>query len=277
MKVLVTGASGSIGRVLRQRLDETTGIAPTYLVGQQLVSPRDLRVDVAEPDALSRAIAIAAPDVVIHLAGISGAACDNDLERTRAVNVGSVRTIMSAAVDSGASRVIFSSSSAVYGDAYTTPASETRPLAGRSAYARSKIEAEEILREYSSASLSGIALRTFNVYGPGFANSLVNRLRASSAAEPVVLHGLDRFVRDYVHVDDVVSAMLASASAAVEGSFAAINIGSGRPTSNRELLGALELVRPVHSRIAADVVSYSCADITVARQLLDFAPAGELG
>ena len=272
----MTGAGGSIGRALRERLDRTPGILPSYLVGRRPVRPTDRAVDVADPAALAAAVASAAPDAVIHLAGLSGAACDVDLDRTEAVNVGSVRTLMDAADGLGVSRVIFSSSSAVYGDSYPTPSAEDRDLAGLTTYARSKIEGESAVRERVSPAMSGIALRTFNVHGPGFENSLVNRLRASSDADPVVLHGLDRFVRDYIHVDDVVTAIILSLTAQVEGAFTAVNIGSGIPTTNRELLEALARDRPVPVRIAADVVSYSCADITLARRLLGFAPVGSI-
>lgn len=277
MRVLVTGANGAMGAVLRARLSTSPGVTPHYLVGRERVESGDQQLDIADSGALMAAITESAPDVIVHLAGITGAACDLDLERTRAVNVGAVTSIMRAVPQAGVSRVVFLSSSSVYGDAGTSPVSESDEPRPHSHYAHSKVQGEHEIASALTAGTDAVALRVFNVYGPGFERSLVNRLLGSTAQSPVTLNGLDEFVRDYVHVNDVVSAIIASLTAALPSPFTAINVGSGVPTSNRRLVDVLSTRHDVHWTLGAPVHSYSCAAVDRCRELLQVSPADIAG
>jgi len=269
MKLLVTGASGAIGRAIRRRALSTPGVDLIELVGpHRPASTRVIPIDVADGAALREAIVEASPDSIIHLAGLSGTAAADNLARTRAVNVESVRTIMDAANELGVGRVILSSSSAVYGDRRREPFSEHASLDPRSHYAESKVAAEDLMAVLAEREGSALALRTFNVYGPAFANSLVNKLVAATPESPARLNGLDTFVRDYIHVDDVVSAMFAGLEATLDRPFTVVNVGSGVPTSNRRLVDLMSVRGELHYQVGPELASYSCANITVGAGLL---------
>ncbi|MEO7720532.1 MAG: NAD(P)-dependent oxidoreductase [Pseudolysinimonas sp.] len=272
-RLLVTGAAGRIGRRLRARL-EADGTDASYLVGRP--SPIGSRssvdvADVTDPDRLDEVVAARRPEAIIHLASLTGAQCDADPLRAAAVNVGAVRSLAESAARHGVTRVVLASTSAVYGDGYCAPVDESGALVLESLYARTKRDAELELAAAaaSSPTLSTVVLRIFNVFGPGMADSLANRLLVAPAETPVVLAGLDGFTRDYIHVDDVVDALIRASHRSTGQASAVVNVGTGRPTSNRELVSALE---PVCFTVGAPRASYSCADIATARTMLGFEP-----
>jgi UDP-glucose 4-epimerase len=279
MKILVTGSAGRLGMRLRRRLATRDEFDVLYLRNPKPGRPREADdVDVTDSSTLSGAVRAFAPRVIVHLASIAGAACEVDPARAHAVNVGAVETIAEAAVTNGVARVLFASTSAVYGDQYRRPVDESDELHPASTYAKTKHAAEAILARAteSSTSLETVSLRIFNVYGPGFDQSLVGKLRHSTPADPVVLRDLDDFVRDYSHVDSVVDAIVAALDAELPVRASTFNIGSGVPTSNRDLVAALERTGPIYYEISPGGFSYSCADISAARRVLGFTPSNDL-
>jgi len=278
VRVLVTGAGGAIGRRLRARL-ERDDVTASYLVSpRSSARPADPlvdAVDITDRDRVGEVVAARRPTAIVHLAALTGAACDADPERAAAVNVEAVRSLAEIAREHAVSRVVLASTSAVYGDRYGSPIAETGELELASRYAQTKREAELILADAARrpGGPSAVALRIFNVYGPGMVSSLANRLVQAPPESPVALAGLDGFVRDYVHVDDVAAALAAAAHVELPQPWTVINVGSGVPTSNRRLVAALE---PVNYTVEAPRASYSCANIEVARRMLGFDPTDEL-
>jgi UDP-glucose 4-epimerase len=275
MRVLITGASGRLGETVRRGLEAADlPTEPTYWASPRSAKPGTVSIELANVEALSDAVLAAKPDAVIHLAGITGAACDRDPDMAHRVNVEATAAIAAAAAQAGASRFVFASTAALYGDTSAHPVVENAELAGRSGYARSKREAEERLEEIAdgAAAFRVASLRIFNIYGDGFEDSLISRLIASTATSPVSLRGPDDFVRDYVRADDVASAALGCLSAELHGAFVPINIGSGIPTSNAQLVAVLERTRPIYYSVVDGPPSYSWADIGRARSLVGFAP-----
>lgn len=274
--LLVTGASGDIGTALRE-LIERSGRDAVYLVSPAKASVTDGRkvrsLDIADRDALRAVVADVAPDAIIHLASLVGGACAADPARARAVNVEAVRTLAAAAAEAGVRRVVLASTAGVYGDQFDAPVSERDITPAPSIYARTKLDAENVLAEASDATfLSTVALRIFNVFGPGLRNSLVTRLRESTKDAPVALSGLDTFVRDYIHVKDVADALLAAADVSLGNAAEVINVGSGVAMSNRQLVEALSKSQPVFYDVSPEIQSYSCADNSKALRLLQFSP-----
>jgi nucleoside-diphosphate-sugar epimerase len=139
-------------------------------------------------------------------------------------------------------RLVFASSSSVYGDAPSYPTTEesrTRPL---SPYGVTKLAAEQLCQAYSRPNLSSMTvaiLRYFTVYGPRQRPDMGFRrfIEAALAGRPVVVYGDGGQTRDFTYVGDVVRANLLAMAAPVEGE--AINIGGGRRVS---LDAALELI-----------------------------------
>jgi UDP-glucose 4-epimerase len=103
-------------------------------------------------------------------------------------------------------------------------------------------------------------------------DSLVARLQVATSDAPARLSGLDRFVRDYVHIDDVARAFLAAAESTATG-FRILNVGSAIARSNRDLLDALPEARQPFVVVGPDLESYSCADTSTIVQELEWRPA----
>jgi UDP-glucose 4-epimerase len=200
------------------------------------------------------------------------------------VNVGGTVTLMEAMRDVGVHRVVFISSGAIYGDQDVQPVKETAEPHPRSPYAVSKLSAEYYVRTIGSLSgIETVCLRVFNAYGPGqhlppvHAPAILNFLRQAQRSGTLVIHGDGNQTRDYVYLDDVVSAMVA-ASTAPNVNDTVINVGSGQETSIRELIRlAIEFTRGkpevVYNPRSERGPARMCADITLGREKLNYAPA----
>jgi UDP-glucose 4-epimerase len=275
MKILTTGAAGRLGRSFERRIRGSGDQRSIFLRnrGPANGTSDPLRVDVTDRASLFAAISRTQPDVIVHLASLAGAVSDDDPERTRAVNVDSVRYVAEAAEELGVQRIVFASSGSIYGDRYSTPIDENGQLNPGSRYANSKALAEEVLRDAarSQGNLEVVILRIFNIYGQDFDQSLVSRLWNSSPANPVPLRAMNDFVRDYSHVSTVVSAIEASTSAILEKRESIFNIGSGIPITSARLVETLATARPISYAAETGAASYSCADIALASAQLSLA------
>jgi UDP-glucose 4-epimerase len=190
---------------------------------------------------------------------------------------------MEAMRDVGVRRVVFISSGAVYGDQGAQPLAETAAPAPRSPYAVSKLAAEYYVRTIGDLwGIETVSLRVFNAYGPGqrlppsHAPVIPNFLRQVLRGSTLVMHGDGAQTRDYVYVDDVVSAMI-SAATAPGINHMVINIGSGVETSIRGLVRLILEITGVKTEAIANErtdpgVSRMCADLGLARQKLGYQP-----
>lgn len=247
-RLAITGASGAIGRALAHAAARS-GIGTISLAREDLATGDD--------EGLAATMRRERVSAVVHLAGPTPARSTSDDALLGSASL--TRTIVDAV--RGTAReipLVLVSSAAVYGESRTARIGEDHPLDGSSAYARGKRESEQIV---VAAELPGWILRVFNVVGPGQSGSLVNRLRDSHPDAPVPLRGPDDFIRDYVHVDDVAEAIIASALSPSRLA-APLNVGRGIPVSNRDVVEELSArgIRPavVHvdgppSRSVADV------------------------
>jgi nucleoside-diphosphate-sugar epimerase len=264
--ILVTGADGRLGAALTSRL--AADGTPLVRAGRDS--------DVTDTGAIARLLSDHRPDAIVHLASITGSACDTDPSRTRAVNVDATAAIARAAAAAGVRRFVFTSSAAVYGDARDTALRESDPVQPASAYAESKVAAEQALEQVASdTGVEVITLRLFNLYGPRFDASLITRLLTSTETSPAPLFGWDGFVRDYVHVGDVVGAILLAVRLGPPPRHV-YNIASGEALSNRAVVERLAH-RGVFSRLDGDMHSYSYADVDAARTELGFRPRRLVG
>jgi UDP-glucose 4-epimerase len=272
VRVLVTGSSGHLGTALRRRIDADAGLLPLYLLSPRVpaASKSERSIDIRDETSLREAFASTHPQAVIHLASVVGATCDLDPELAQAVNVDAVRTLTQLSREFGASRFLFASSAAVYGDEVDVHLSEDAPLRPRSNYARTKADAERVLS--TSDGLETISLRIFNMFGSGDKSSLIWRLQNAQTHAPVMLKGPDDFVRDYVHVEDVVDAIVASIDAPLSRVHETVNIASGIRTTNSDLIRAFRSQAGLHYEIRGGKSSYSYADVSQALQLLKFDP-----
>jgi UDP-glucose 4-epimerase len=245
MRVLVTGGAGFIGGTLVRHLahrgdevvvldDLSASSASALPKGCELV-----RQDVSLP-ATAAAVERLAPDVVVHAAAqVSVVRSQADPDRDRAVNLVGTQHVVAGARAAGVRRFVFlSSGGAVYGEA--DGARETDLPRPASYYAIHKLAAEHYV------AVSGVPFaiaRLANVYGPGQRSDLEGGVvaifaEALAAARPVTIYGDGEQRRDFVHVADVVSAIVAMLDAEVVGG--TWNVGSGASISVNELLRSLE-------------------------------------
>jgi UDP-glucose 4-epimerase len=252
MKVLVTGGRGFIGSHLMLKLEHPTSF--------------DIEDGMDINDRHQVAIAVRGMNAVVHLAAVTNVSWSvHNPERTRRVNVEGTKTVLKESVSAGVRKFIFASSCAVYGDAKTFPTSEGAPLRPTSPYARSKVLAERACGAYSHRFLWGCTvLRFFNVYGPGHKGVMDAFGRAIMEGRRPLIFGDGSQTRDFVHVSDVVEAIVLALGQKAGGTF---NIGSGRETTIKSLLEPE--FRP---RRQGDIMR-SAADIRKARDILGFSPA----
>jgi UDP-glucose 4-epimerase len=291
MKVLVTGGAGFIGSHLTDRL-VADGHHVTVLDNLATGSLQNLagvraRIDWIEGDLRDRAAverAVRGVEVVFHQAALASVArsVENPREVTE-VNVGGTLNLLVAARDAKVRRIVFASSSSVYGDTPELPKVETMPCAPRSPYAASKAAGEAYLSAFqASYGLEAAILRYFNVYGPRqsprslYAAVVPRFADAVLRGTPPTIYGDGGQTRDFTFVGDVVDALgrAAQAPRAVEGP---MNVGGGRRISILDLVAAVGraaglAVVPTHEPARVGDVRDSLADIGRARDRLGWAP-----
>ncbi len=199
------------------------------------------------------------------------------------VNVGGTVSVMEAMRDAGVKRVVLASSGAVYGEQDHQPVAEDQHPNPDSPYAVSKLAAEFYVRTIGALwGIETVALRIFNAFGPGqrmrpaHPPVVPQFLRQALTGGSLVILGGGEQTRDFVYVDDVLDALVASATAE-DVDTRVINIGSGVEVAINALRAAVEKavgrsVSVVHNTDQSGGVSRLCADITQARQLLGFEP-----
>ena len=202
-----------------------------------------------------------------------------------AVNVEGTLNVLLAARDEEVRRVVFSSSTSVYGSSRERPTREESPLDPISPYGVAKLAAERYCVAFSRVyeSFESVVLRYFNVFGPRqsprsqYAAVIPLFITAIAAGEPVTIHGDGEQSRDFTYVDNIVAATIAAASAA-GASGRVFNVAGGAPASvNRvaDAIGAI-LGRPVEKLYAPrrpGDIQDSWADLSAARAALGYEPA----
>jgi UDP-glucose 4-epimerase len=155
--------------------------------------------------------------------------------------------LLEACAHAKVKRVVYSSSSAVYGDAEGDARIEATEPLPRSPYAASKLAGEQYVLAFARAGvLEGVALRYFNVFGPrqspnsAYAAAIPSFFQAVLHDRPVTLYGDGRQTRDFIYVENVVDANLLAASAPSGiANGAVVNVGAGRRTSLLELISLI--------------------------------------
>lgn len=292
-RILVTGGAGFIGSHLVEALLErgmSVRVLDNFSTGKRenlsgLESGRDFELiegDIRDYDTVVRAVA--GTDAVLHEAALGSVPRSvEDPMTTQHVNADGTLNVFLAARHERVQRVVYASSSAVYGDSETLPrreGCEGRPL---SPYALTKRINEEHGRLFFELyGLETIGLRYFNVYGPRqdaaspyaaviprFATALLN-------GNAPLIFGTGEQSRDFTYVRDVVDANLLALGAPLEACGASYNVGTGSRCSVLELLATLQEAlrtdgKPRHDPPRLGDVMHSSADPALARQKLGFA------
>jgi UDP-N-acetylglucosamine/UDP-N-acetyl-alpha-D-glucosaminouronate 4-epimerase len=290
-KVLVTGGAGFIGsnlaKALRDRGDEVR-VLDNFSTGSR-ANLDGLGVEIVEGELRSYERvhnAVRGVEVVYHLGALGSVPRSvQDPLTSSAVNIEGTLNVLLAARDEGVRRVVFSSSTSVYGTGAALPTREDSPLDPISPYGVAKLAAERYCSAFSRVydAFETVVLRYFNVFGPRqspssqYAAVVPLFITAIAAGRPVTIHGDGEQSRDFTFVDNVVAATIAAAHAA-GASGRAFNVAGGDPASvNRvaDTIGEL-LGKPVEKDFTSSRpgdIRDSWADLSAAREVLGYEPS----
>jgi nucleoside-diphosphate-sugar epimerase len=257
MRVVVTGCAGFIGSHLTERLladgANVTGVdtfGPTYDTARRrarmsgLAGRRSFEFLEGDLTHLDLPPVLDGADAVFHLAARPGVRASwADFENVSRANILATQRVLDA-MKGGGSRLVFASSSSVYGSAARFPTDEATPLNPISPYGVSKAAGESLISAYSSQhGIDAVSLRYFTVYGPRQRSDMAftKWIRLALAGLPLPIYGDGSAIRDFTYVDDVVEATLLAASVAVEG-HTVFNVAGGSPTTVSEVIETLSTV-----------------------------------
>jgi UDP-glucose 4-epimerase len=289
--VLVTGGAGFIGSHLVEALlrrGDWVRVFDNFSTGRydNLAHIRD-DIEIIDGDLRDEAAvrrAVTGVEVVFHQAALASVQRSvDDPVTTNAVNVTGTLHVLMASRDAGVRRVVFASSSSVYGDTPTLPKVETQAPQPLSPYAVSKLAGEQYCMAFSVVyGLPAIALRYFNVFGPrqdphSEYAAVIPRFMARMVRDiPPIIYGDGLQSRDFTYIENVVSANLFAADAPADCS-GVFNVGAGDRTSLLDLVAQIN--RLLGSNLAPDHhpprpgdVRHSLASIDAIRETLGYAP-----
>ncbi|WP_131737096.1 NAD-dependent epimerase/dehydratase family protein [Actinomadura roseirufa] len=267
MRVVVTGAAGFIGSHVADALAAAGHEVLAVDAPGRSLAPGVARrtwarvgsrpgVTAVETDLAVDALdALAAADVVVHLAGRPGVRSSWGPGRAAAErdNVRATARLLAACAGRPAGRrprVVVASSSSVYGSAGHRPNREDDPPNPESPYAASKVEVERLAALAARDGLRTVLLRYFSVYGPRQRPDMAFHrfVEAALDGRPLPLFGDGRRSRSFTHVRDVVGATLAAAAADLPPGIA-VNVGHHEPVAVRSAIGVLTGVLGVRPQI----------------------------
>lgn len=268
-KYLVTGGAGFIGSYIVDALKKKGHKAIVYDI-------IDGRSDVRDLPSLIKASK--GCDGIFHLAAIASIPYSIEYPKeTFDVNLNGTLHVLEAARINKIKRVVFSSSSAVYGEQKVFPIQETGPCCPQNPYALHKYMGEALCVMYSNLyKVETISLRYFNVYGKGqssegaYAGVIPRFLSFKEKKVPLIITGDGEQTRDFIHVSDVVYANIKAMQAPKALSGHAFNIGSGTETSVNtiaSIFGGDKKYVPARME-----VKRSLSNFTKARRLLRWSP-----
>jgi len=292
--VLVTGGAGFIGsnlvRTLLERGDEVRVLDNFSTGARANLDGLDVEVVEGELRSYERVHnAVRGVEVVFHLGALGSVPRSvQDPLTSTAVNVEGTLNVLLAARDEGVRRVVFASSSSVYGPQETLPIPEQAAPDPISPYGVAKLAAERYCVSFARVydRLETVALRYFNVFGPRqspssqYAAVVPLFIAAIAAGRPVTIHGDGEQSKDFTYVSNVIDATIAAADAAgVNGRIFNVSAGSAATVNAlADLIGRI-LDRPVERRHAPPRpgdIRHSWADIGAARETLGYAPTVSL-
>ncbi len=299
-RILLTGGAGFIGSHVAEALirrGATLSIVDNldnfYPLSRKQLNLQEIRdagdfeffeADIRDMDALRKIAERVQPEIVIHLAARAGVRPSIEQPALyESINVAGTVNILEIAREIKAQRVVFGSSSSVYGVTSTVPFCEddpkTHPI---SPYAATKLAAEMMCYTYAHLyGLTTLCLRFFTVYGPRQRPDLaIHKFTALiEMGKPIPVYGDGSMGRDYTYVDDIVAGVVASVEYAPDQKlpFEIFNLGNSHPVRLAELIAQLEAAtgkKALQQRLPNQPgdVPITWANIDKAKRLLGYSP-----
>ena len=285
--VLVTGGAGFVGSHLAESLTDAAELRVLDDLSNSRAEDVPAHAKLTVGDVRDRETVrevMDGVDVVFHEAAMVSvpASVEAPLD-CHAVNGTATHQLLDVARQTD-SRVVLASSAAIYGHPESVPVAEDDPKRPTSPYGVEKLANDEYARVYAEQyGLETVALRYFNIYGPRqtgqYSGVISVFLDQARAGEPITVEGEGDQTRDFVHVDDVVSANRLAATSDERG--VAYNVGTGSSVTIRELAEAVREVTgadvPIeHVDARPNDIQRSRADVSKAREELGFVPTVSL-
>ncbi len=286
---LVTGGAGFIGSNIVAELvrrGERVRVLDDFSTGRRenlapfLEHIELIKGDLRDLPTVRRAVE--GVDYILHQAALPSVqrSIDDPLA-TNATNITGTLNLLLAAHEAGARRVVFASSSAIYGDSPTLPKREDMLPQPKSPYAVSKLTGEHYCRTFTEVhGLETACLRYFNVFGPHqdpaseYAAVIPKFITAMLRGKPPTIYGDGLQSRDFTYVSNVVHANLLAATApGVAGRV--LNVACGQRYTLLDLIAILNdilgtQIMPVHTDPHPGDVRHSLADMTAAQEVLGY-------
>ena len=289
---LVTGGAGFIGSNIVEELlkrGQKVRVLDNFSTGKrENILPFLDRIELIEGDIRDYRVvreAVDGVDFILHQAALPSVPRSvKDPIMTNEVNVGGTLNILDAAKNAGVKRIVYASSSSVYGNSEILPKSEDMSPEPISPYAVSKLAGEKYCKVFSEVyGLETVILRYFNVFGPRqdpnsqYSAVIPKFIAAMKRGERPVIYGDGKQSRDFTYVTNVVEAnILACKADNVSGEV--FNVGCGERFTVRKLVDQLNKIlgmdiRPDFQKERKGEVKHSLADISKAMKLLGYNPS----
>ena len=292
MKYLVTGAAGFIGsNIIRTLLKENFNVRgfDNFSTGkrqnlQELEEVNNFELiegDLRNPDVIKKAVKDI--DIIIHEAAVPSV--QRSVENPVFVNDSNINgtlNLLMAASDEGVKKLIYASSSSIYGFNKKLPKKEDMPVEPISPYALSKYTGERYCQIFSEIyNLPTICLRYFNVFGPRqdpnstYSAAIPKFINLMLEDKQPVVFGDGEQSRDFTYVKNVIEANMLAAKSNISGEV--INIACGERISINKVITILNKIlnkdiKPIYKKARAGEVKHSLADISKARNQIGYKP-----
>jgi UDP-glucose 4-epimerase len=293
MNILVTGGAGFIGSHLCEKLlknDNFVICIDNFSTGnleniRHIIGHENfffVKGDIRDKEIVKKIMEENSVELVFHYAAVVGVKRTlQNPKKVLDVNIQGTINVLEAANEAGVKKVIFASSSEVYGEPLELPEKEDGTLNPKFPYAVSKLCGEKYCEAfYKEFGLKTTSLRFFNVYGPrqdssayGFVIPIF--IKRVLFNKPPVIYGDGMQTRDFTFIDDNIEAALITAKKRKTNG-EVINIGTGKTITILELANIIiklckKDLKPIFTKSRNDI-RHRCADITKMKRLLDFEP-----
>lgn len=294
--ILVTGGTGFIGHHLVKQLmqqhpahlyvldDLSTGQEENIAAFKNEDNFSFIQADVASPKSTE---SINTLDYIFHLAAV--VSVPKSFEQpfhTHRTNESGFINMLELSRRLNVKKIIYASSSAVYGEQKDMPILETAILKPLSPYGLSKLLNEQYAAAfYDWEGISSVGFRFFNVYGPGqradspYSGVISIFTERMQQQNHIAIFGDGEQIRDFVYVEDVVQALILGAASSID--FGLYNVGSGKSTNLNQLFATLKAITaypqsPEYKEARKGDIEKSTADISLIKEQLGYKPKFEL-